>query len=181
MISARKLRANRNNARASTGPRTAAGKARAERNAQKHGLSVPIMADPSLAAEVKVLAQKIAGEGANDQLQQIAARVAEAQIDLARVRRARCELLSRARLSPGPSIFPEDWDIQMARRWGSDKPKRMSRAHKRSIEKSIEQDEFGPTLADCAARLAAMDRYERRALSRRKFAIREFAARKALA
>ena len=52
----------------------------------------------------------------------------------------------------------------------------MPRAQKRSIEKSIEEDEFGPTLADCAARLAAMDRYERRALSRRKFAIREFDA-----
>jgi hypothetical protein len=51
-----------------------------------------------------------------------------------------------------------------------------------TIEKSIEEELFGPTLADCAARLAAMDRYERRALSRRKFAIREFdAARKALA
>ena len=107
MTSARKLRANRNNARASTGPRTAAGKARATRNAQKHGLSVPIMADPSLAAEVKVLAQEIAGEGANDQLQQIAARIAEAQIDLVRIRRARHELLSRARLNPVPRYFLE--------------------------------------------------------------------------
>ena len=50
---------------------------------------MPIMADPSLAAEVKNLAQKIAGQGANDQLQQIAARFAETQIDLARARSAR--------------------------------------------------------------------------------------------
>jgi hypothetical protein len=185
MISARKLHANRNNARASTGPRTTAGKARAARNAQKHGLSVPIMADPSLAAEVKVLAQEIAGQGANDQLQQLSARIAEAQIDLVRVRRARHELLSCARLGPDDQtlvrlILPRDWAAQLARRWGSDKP--MPRSLRQAIEKSIVQDEFGPTLADCAARLAAMDRYERRALSRRKFAIGEFdAARQALA
>jgi hypothetical protein len=177
MISARKLRANRNNARASTGPRTAAGKTRTARNAQKHGLSVPIMANPSLAAEVKVLAQKIAGEGANDQLQQIAARIAEAQIALACVRRARHELLSRARLNPDPEIAQE-WATLLAERWGRDKPVRMPHA----LQRSIEEELFGPTLADCAARLAAMDRYERRALSRRKFAIREFdAARQALA
>ena len=106
MISALKLRANRNNARASTGPRTAAGKARAKRNAQKHGLSVPIMADPSLAAEVKILAQEIAGEGAKNELQ-IAVRIAEAQIDLLRVRRARHELFSRARLAPCQTYCPE--------------------------------------------------------------------------
>jgi len=58
----------------------------------------------------------------------------------------------------------------------------MPRTLKRSIEKTVEEAVFGPPLADCAARLAAMDRYEKRALSRRKFAIREFdAARKALA
>ena len=40
MTSARKLEANRRNARASTGPRTAAGKARAAQNARRHGLSL---------------------------------------------------------------------------------------------------------------------------------------------
>ena len=51
-----------------------------------------------------------------------------------------------------------------------------------ALQRSIEEELFGPTLAGCAARLATIDRYERRALSRRKFAIREFdAARKALA
>ena len=135
------------------------------------------MANPSLEAEVKVLAQKIAGEGANDQLQQIAARVAEAQIDLARVRRARHELLSRARLNPDPEIAQE-WGTLLANAGAAISLCGCRTPHSVSIEEEF----FGPTLADCAARLAAMDRYERRALSRRKFAIREFdAARKALA
>ena len=91
MISARKLKANRSNARASTGPRTLTGKACAARNARKHGLSIPIRADPSFAVEVNILAQQIAGKGANDELQQLAARIAEAQVDLVRIRRARRE------------------------------------------------------------------------------------------
>ena len=63
-------------------------------------------------------------------------------------------------------------------RWGCDKPVRMPHA----LQRSIEEELFGPTLAGCAARLATIDRYERRALSRRMFAIREVdAARKALA
>ncbi len=187
MISPRKVAANRNNARGSTGPRTAAGKTRSARNAQKHGLTVPILADPSLAAEVKLLAQEIAGEGANEQLQQLATRIAEAQIELLRVRRTRRALFSCVRLSPDDEtlmqeMFPSGCDGDMERRWGCARPTRMPRSLKRWLEKGMVQDAFGPTLSDCAARLTAMDRYEKRALSRRKFAIREFdAARKALA
>ncbi len=96
MISARKLRANRANARASTGPRTVAGKARATRNARRHGLTLSALADPARSAEVEALAREIAGEGANLELQELASRIAAAQIDLVRVRRARYQLLSRA-------------------------------------------------------------------------------------
>lgn len=175
MISSRKLRANRNNARASTGPRTPAGKAFASRNARKHGLSVPIVADPCLAAEVRTFARQIAGAGANDQLKELAACIAEAQMDLLRIRSARRELLSRARFDSEPVMEP-DWDLELAKRWGCDKPVRMPRSLKRLVEKTVEEAQFGPALADCVARLAAMDRYERRALSRRKFAIRAFDA-----
>src|SRR5258708_18967835 len=61
VTSERKSAANRRNARASTGPRTAAGKARVARNARRHGLNVPTAADPALSREVEALAQAICG------------------------------------------------------------------------------------------------------------------------
>ena len=65
MTSARKIRANRANARASSGPKTAAGKARSAQNAFRHGFNVPILLDPALASDVEALAQRIAGKSAD--------------------------------------------------------------------------------------------------------------------
>ena len=45
--------------RRSTGPRSAAGKARSAKNAVRHGLSVPVLADPELSREVRELAQRL--------------------------------------------------------------------------------------------------------------------------
>src|SRR5580704_12786363 len=55
----RKRAANRVNARLSTGPRTAAGKARVRQNAHRHGLNVAVADDPLLTAEVARLARAI--------------------------------------------------------------------------------------------------------------------------
>ncbi|HUI96057.1 MAG TPA: hypothetical protein VLX44_09915 [Xanthobacteraceae bacterium] len=81
--------ANRRNAQRSTGPRTPAGKAKAARNSRRHGLSVPVLADPALAREVEACAGRIAGEGASAARREIALHVAEAEIDLARIERVR--------------------------------------------------------------------------------------------
>jgi hypothetical protein len=92
----RKIAANRANARASTGPKTTQGRTRSARNALRHALSLPIYSDPALSEEVEALAHEIAGLDANAEMQELARRVAEAQIDLRRVRIARHDLLSRA-------------------------------------------------------------------------------------
>ena len=92
MISAHKIRANRENARASTGPKTAQGRAHATRNALRHALSLPVYSEPALSEEVDALAREIAGPGANAEIQELARRVAEAQIDLRRVRYVRHQL-----------------------------------------------------------------------------------------
>jgi hypothetical protein len=94
MISARKLRANRANSRRSTGPKTIAGRATAARNSRRHGLAIPIPSDPMLSAEVEAMAQMIAGND-SPELIEAARRIAEAEVDVIRVRRARNELLSQ--------------------------------------------------------------------------------------
>ena len=99
VTSERKIAANRTNARASTGPQTTRGRAHVARNALRHGLSLPVGSIPALSEEVEALAREIAGPGANAATQELARRVAEAQIDLRRVRHARhqflCDTLSQ--------------------------------------------------------------------------------------
>ena len=126
-----------------SGPRTAAGKARSARNAFRHGLTVPVLSDPVTAGEVEALTLRIVQGAAPDvdpdvdeDVAALARQVAQAQLDLIRVRRVRHELLAEA-----------------LRHFGGGLSKHAS---------------------DLAARLAALNRYERRALRRRKSAIRDF-------
>jgi hypothetical protein len=94
LTSDRKIKANRANARASTGPKTRAGRTRSARNALRHALSLPVYSDPLWSEQLETLAREIAGPSANAETQELARQVAEAQIDLRRVRYARHQLLS---------------------------------------------------------------------------------------
>jgi hypothetical protein len=92
----RKINTNRANARASTGPKTARGRARSARNAFRHGLSMAVESDQVLSEQVQALTHQIAGSDASVHIQIPARRIAEAQADLHRVRYARHRLLSDA-------------------------------------------------------------------------------------
>jgi hypothetical protein len=127
MTTSRQQTANRENARASTGPRTAAGQARVKRNARRHGLAARNRLSGSVANEVKALAHQIAESNPSPAVLSAAGRIAEAQIDLVQVRAARQQLIA-------PSLSDEETFV-----W-----------------------------SDVAKQLRALDRYEQRALSRRK-------------
>ena len=100
MTSERKSRANRANARASTGPKTTRGRSHTARNALRHALSLPVYSDPVLSEEVEALAREIIGTDSNPEIQEVARRIAEAHIDLRRVRHARHQILSQALIDP---------------------------------------------------------------------------------
>jgi hypothetical protein len=74
-VSARKRAANRRNARRSTGPRTTAGKARSARNGRRHGLTLPISAEPAWWPMLGALAEAIAGPQADASRRERAMRV----------------------------------------------------------------------------------------------------------
>jgi hypothetical protein len=183
MPSARRIKANRANSRLSTGPNTAQGKTHAAQNARRHGLSVSILLDRARSAEAENLAREIAGEGATREILDLARRVAEPQIDLIRIRQARHDLLSRDLNDPEfrPHKYSKDVDaiIKMLasylRRFGPDVPlpPLVAQHADRTLHwKPQGAEKFACILSDLAPKLLAMDRYERRALSRRKFAIR---------
>jgi hypothetical protein len=177
LTSDRKIKANRANARASTGPQTDQGRARAARNAVRHALSVPVRSNPALSDEVETLAREIAGAGANAQILELAREVAEAQVNLRRVRYARHHFLSRALADP-------DYDSRANKRkklavlrilLRRKLPDVLAAASMNFVTTVPERPfKFALILSQEAKQLMAMDRYERRALSRRKFAIRAF-------
>lgn len=95
MASSRKIETNRRNAKASTGPRSLAGKKRAARNAYRHGLSVSLTSNPSVARQVDKLARKFAGKTESEIVSRCARDAAEAALELERIRKFKIALVER--------------------------------------------------------------------------------------
>ena len=94
MASARQIAANRANATKARGPCTVAGKLMASRNAQRHGLSVPLGRDPDVRHRIETLAIELVGGGADPSRMTCARAVVEGQLEIDRVRDARNSYLA---------------------------------------------------------------------------------------
>jgi hypothetical protein len=144
MTSAAKIAANRRNAQRSTGPRSAAGKARTRYNALHYRFSVPARYDPKTDAEIEGLAVHLSADSVEPCEQDLAMRAAEAQFDLFRVQQAKVDLIN-----------------SIAR-------------HLKYTDASLpEGDHLALAFMRKSKTLAAFDRYERRAASRRNRLLRK--------
>jgi hypothetical protein len=164
MSTARRIEANRANARGSTGPRTAAGKTRSSRNARRHGLSVPVDRDPALMTEVEEFARRLFGEVEDAESAALARAFAEAEVDLARVKRARLELMRRVLALPSSDESAEDDAIGDAA---------VDEAPSEWASSAVSE----AAVSDAIRQLATLNRYERRARARRRRAVRAFTDR----
>lgn len=154
MTSRAQIKANRLNANRSTGPKTGSGKSRIANNALRHGLAIPITSLSALGPRVEDLAHFLADPASGPEQLELAKRVAEASVDVSRVRAAKLSLLERSEL------FRDDQPAVVVLATADD------REHPR---RSVAYQEI-------VRELQRLGRYERRTLSRLKFAIRAFVA-----
>lgn len=179
MTSDRQRLANCANAKRSTGPRTRTGKAQASRNALRHSLNVSVWNDFVFTCEIEAIARSIAGPNADPETLALARNIGEAQVALNRVRARRMSLLQEL---PLPSVSVLIKRLRLIEAIERMKPNAIPRFDMRTVEerlcpKPLEGDEkLIRILDERASELARLDRYERRALSKRKSAIRMFDA-----
>jgi hypothetical protein len=183
MATDKQIAANRANAAKSTGPRSTAGKKRISRNAVTHGLTSKYSSS-ELTLQVEKQARQIASEGNFDL--EPALIIAEAELELARVRRVQIGLTER--VSAMGSFAPpkrfstrkemRDW-FSATRRWIcglAPKPLDPVCVNPADTMPSSEQEREAEALRRALPELMKLWRYERRALARRNRGIKALIA-----
>jgi hypothetical protein len=101
MATEKQIAANRANAQKSTGPKTAAGRLKSSRNAFRHGLSLPLRLDIATSEKADAIARLLTPDQADGIQLTAATEVAQAQLELLRIRAVRAELMSAVESASG--------------------------------------------------------------------------------
>jgi len=165
MASERQIAANRRNARRSTGARSSDGKGRASRNAYRYGLSSSATANVERTKRIERLARKIAGKATGAVILEYARAAAQAELDLAQIRRIKVALIERM------FVFGEFQAPQAFKATSEDK--RLLKALDRggvilpnpadATMPAAEPERLAEAVRRALPELLKLDRYERRA------------------
>jgi hypothetical protein len=161
MSSQKQIEANRRNAQNSKGPRTTGGKARASRNSRKHALNTISHNNSLFAPRIEAIARAVCPETTNSALWEQALIIGECTTVLVCVQATRIALLEQSLGSTSAHMT----DVDAA---GTELERSES-------EPDPPRDEFA-AMGLAARDLDRLERYERRALSRRKRAIEMYMA-----
>lgn len=195
MTSNRRLVSSRENGKKSRGPQSALGRRKSSKNARRHGLAIPITQDLIFNPDIGTLSQKIAGDISDPSHLGLCQALAEAQSDIMRIRQARVDILadgnlrkvrpSRERVSILKMIFrrklnaikkmsvdsslPSHFQQDLKFDLGLDAVHELEKEYEKLMNHVIPIEEG---LSLIIGKLNALERYERRALSRRNKALR---------
>ena len=149
-----------------------------EGGSRRHGLAIGVLQCPNLSAEAKALACEIAGEDADDIRLEKALAIAEAQLDLKRIRTVRLHVMQNFQLET-PEQLEADRKQRVRESLNRDPFGLDSDRVLRALDLSTEVEEgwrdpiFHNSIKEMTEVLRRLDRYERRALARRKRAARD--------
>src|SRR5262245_25136026 len=162
MASERQIAANRRNARKSTGPRSG----------DRHGLTLNITSTAAFAKQLDNLVRKIAGDSKDAIMLERARAIAHAELDLARVRRAKLALIERAsvfgELDPPQLTVTQMIRLVNAFERGRPIPEPIDAS---ATMPSQEPDRSAEAIRRVLPELRKLDRYERRAAAQRDRAV----------
>jgi hypothetical protein len=183
MASERQIAANRRNARKSTGPRSGAGRKRASRNAYRHGLTLSITSTAAYAKQLAKLAREIAGGSKDAIVLERARTIAQAEFDLARVRRAKVALIERAsafgELDPPQAFSSVTQIIRLLNAIDRGRIPSFPEPVDASAMMPLEEpDRSAEAIRRVLPELHKLDRYERHAAALREQAVRNLYGRR---
>jgi hypothetical protein len=201
MISARKIAANRINAQRSSGPRSPVGKDRVSSNARRHGLAALKHFDAMRPRDIELMARAICGDDIDPLLFEQAQMIAENEILLRCVSAERIAVIERLRdVNVRPLAIRDDslarakaralkMDVAAAElermqakfdAMSAEERTRLYEEYDRALDELdakptpiAERDELD-AMREAMPDLERLARYERRAWSRRKRAMRNF-------
>ena len=185
MASERQIAANRRNARKSTGPHSGAGKKRASRNAYRHGLRSSITSTAAYAKQLDRLVREIAGNTEDAILLERARAIAQAELELARVRRVKVALIERAsafgELDPPQAFSSVTQIIRLLNAIDRGRvPSFPEPVDSSATMPSQEPDRSAEAIRRVLPELRKLDRYELRAAARRDRAVSIFLIEKSI-